>query len=116
MYDKQIDSGNGTLLHLCHDVIDQEVKEGIISLFILMIQGKSSIEDLNCCCEELLEAEFSEKCHFDVVDTIQKLEKLGIVFREETLGRIYVPSMRCINEIIGITTEEIVAKARKSLS
>lgn len=116
MYDKQIDSGNGTLLHLCHDVIDQEVKEVIISLFILMMQGKSSIEDLNCCCEELLEAEFGEKCHFDVVDTIQKLEKLGIVFREETLGRIYVPSMRCINEIIGITTEEIVAKARKSLT
>lgn len=116
MYDKEIDSGNGTLLHLCHDVIDQEVKEVIISLFILMIQGKASIEDLNCCCEELLESEFGEKCPFDVVDTIQKLEKLGIVFREETLGRIYVPSMRCINEIIGTTTEEIVAKARKSLS
>lgn len=26
MYDKQLDSGKGTLLHLCDDVIQQEVK------------------------------------------------------------------------------------------
>lgn len=26
MYDKQLDSGRGTLLHLCDDVIQQEVK------------------------------------------------------------------------------------------
>lgn len=25
MYDKQLDSGKGTLLHLCNDVIEQEV-------------------------------------------------------------------------------------------
>jgi hypothetical protein len=25
MYDKQLDSGKGTLLHLCDDVIQQEV-------------------------------------------------------------------------------------------
>ncbi|KAK9678077.1 hypothetical protein RND81_11G186600 [Saponaria officinalis] len=39
MYDKQLDSGKGTLLHLCDDVIQQEVKEVIISFFILMEQG-----------------------------------------------------------------------------
>ncbi|PIA40617.1 hypothetical protein AQUCO_02500374v1 [Aquilegia coerulea] len=39
MYDKQLDSGRGTLLHLCDDVIQQEVKEVIILFFILMEQG-----------------------------------------------------------------------------
>lgn len=27
MYDKQLDSGRGTLLHLCDDVIQQEVNK-----------------------------------------------------------------------------------------
>lgn len=27
MYDKQLDSGKGTLLHLCDDVVQQEVSE-----------------------------------------------------------------------------------------
>ncbi|XP_056687593.1 uncharacterized protein [Spinacia oleracea] len=40
MYDKQLDSGRGTLLHLCDDVIQQEVKEVIIAFFVLMKYGK----------------------------------------------------------------------------
>ncbi|XP_039033862.1 uncharacterized protein LOC120169846 [Hibiscus syriacus] len=42
MYEKQLDSGRGTLLHLCDDVIQQEVKEVIIAFFILMEQGKAT--------------------------------------------------------------------------
>ena len=34
MYDKQLDSGRGTLLHLCDDVIQQEVSTRIIFYFI----------------------------------------------------------------------------------
>jgi hypothetical protein len=116
MYDKHLNHGRGTLLHVCHDVIIQEVKESIISLFILMQQGKTSIEDLDYRCEELLESKFGEKCDLDVVDTIMKLERLGIIFQEESLGRVYVPSVTRVNEIIGITTEEIVAKARDGLT
>ena len=71
MYDKQLDSGKGTLLHLCDDVIQQEVcnphsvldkfnlscmcrqnilnlflqvKEVIVSYYILMEQGKATIQ------------------------------------------------------------------------
>jgi hypothetical protein len=44
MYDKQLDSGRGTLLHLCDDVIQQEVKEVILAYFILMTQGKATEE------------------------------------------------------------------------
>jgi hypothetical protein len=29
MYDKQLDSGKGTLLHLCDDVIQQEVSASL---------------------------------------------------------------------------------------
>lgn len=29
MYDKQLDSGHGTLLHLCDDVLEQEVSSPI---------------------------------------------------------------------------------------
>ncbi|XP_016178764.1 uncharacterized protein LOC107621245 [Arachis ipaensis] len=79
MYDKQLDSGKATLLHLCDDVIQQEVKEVIISFFILMEQGKASRECLDNWCEELIREEFGETCNFDVDDAIQKLEKLGIV-------------------------------------
>ncbi|ERN06092.1 hypothetical protein AMTRI_Chr06g192840 [Amborella trichopoda] len=115
MYDKQLDSGKGTLLHLCDDVIQQEVKEVIISFFILMEQGKATIEDLDQRCEELMDSEFGEKCDFDVVDAVQKLEKLGIVARD-SVGRIYGVGLKRANEIIGTTTEEIVLKASQGAS
>ncbi|KAJ0974608.1 hypothetical protein J5N97_016573 [Dioscorea zingiberensis] len=110
MYDKQLDSGRGTLLHLCDDVIQQEVKEVIISYFILMEQGKATLEDLDIRCEQLLQEEFAEKCNFDVEDAVQKLEKLGIIARD-SIGRIYCHSLKRSNEIIGTTTEEMVLKA-----
>ncbi|KAK1272028.1 hypothetical protein QJS04_geneDACA020996 [Acorus gramineus] len=113
MYDKQLDSGRGTLLHLCDDVIQQEVKEVIISFFILMEQGKATIEDLDLRCEELIKEEFGQSCNFDVVDAVQKLEKLGIVARD-TLGRIFCVGLKRANEIIGTTTEEMVLKANTS--
>ncbi|CAD6267849.1 unnamed protein product [Miscanthus lutarioriparius] len=81
MYDKQLDSGKGTLLHLCDDVIQQEVKEVIICYYILMEQGKATIQDLDLHCEELIKEEFGAECNFDVHDAIKKLEKLSIVHR-----------------------------------
>jgi hypothetical protein len=33
MYDKQLDSGKGTLLHLCDDVIQQEVLNHLALIF-----------------------------------------------------------------------------------
>ncbi|THG19747.1 hypothetical protein TEA_008301 [Camellia sinensis var. sinensis] len=113
MYDKQLDSGKGTLLHLCDDVIQQEVKEVIISFFILMEQGKATRQDLDMQCEELIKEEFGEKCNFDVDDAVQKLEKLGIVARD-SIGRYYCVSLKRANEIIGTTTEELVLKAKQS--
>ncbi|KAL6011793.1 hypothetical protein ACLOJK_002259 [Asimina triloba] len=92
MYDKQLDSGRGTLLHLCDDVIQQE--------------------ELDLRCEELIKEEFGQHCNFDVVDAVQKLEKLGIVARD-TLGRIYCVGLKRANEIIGTTTEEMVLKAKQ---
>ncbi|KAF6134009.1 hypothetical protein GIB67_038300 [Kingdonia uniflora] len=112
MYDKQLDSGRGTLLHLCDDVIQQEVKEVIISFFILMEQGKATRHDLDLQCEELIKEEFGENCNFDVDDAVQKLEELGIVARD-TIGRYYCVSLKRANEIIGTTTEELVLKAKQ---
>ncbi|URE19486.1 hypothetical protein MUK42_36230 [Musa troglodytarum] len=113
MYDKQLDSGRGTLLHLCDDVIQQEVKEVIISYFILMEQGKATIQDLDFRCEELIQEEFGMKCNFEVLDAVQKLERLGIVARD-SIGRIYCLPLKRANEIIGSTTEELVVKATQS--
>uniref|UniRef100_A0A5B6ZPV4 Aminopeptidase n=1 Tax=Davidia involucrata TaxID=16924 RepID=A0A5B6ZPV4_DAVIN len=115
MYDKQLDSGKGTLLHLCDDVIQQEVKEVIISFFILMEQGKATRQDLDLRCEELIKEEFNESCNFDVDDAVQKLEKLGIVARD-TIGRYYCVGLKRANEIIGTTTEELVLKANQGAS
>ncbi|KAK6912908.1 Protein of unknown function DUF3754 [Dillenia turbinata] len=112
MYDKQLDSGKGTLLHLCDDVIQQEVKEVIISFFILMEQGKATLEDLDLRCEELIKEEFGEICNFDVDDAVQKLEKLGIV-SQDSIGRYFCVSLKRANEIIGTTTEELVLKAKQ---
>ncbi|XP_019187522.1 PREDICTED: uncharacterized protein LOC109181704 [Ipomoea nil] len=112
MYDKQLDSGRGTLLHLCDDVIQQEVKEVIISFFILMEQGKSTLQDLDLRCEELIKEEFGVSCNFDVDDAVQKLEKLGIVSRD-TIGRYFCVGLKRANEIIGTTTEELVLKAKQ---
>ncbi|MCD7468595.1 hypothetical protein HAX54_006959 [Datura stramonium] len=112
MYDKQLDSGRGTLLHLCDDVIQQEVKEVIISYFILMEQGKATLSDLDTRCEELIKERFAISCNFDVDDAVQKLEKLGIVSKDE-IGRYYCIGLKRANEIIGTTTEELILKARQ---
>ncbi|XP_028780244.1 uncharacterized protein LOC114736559 [Neltuma alba] len=112
MYDKQLDSGKGTLLHLCDDVIQQEVKEVIVSFFILMEQGKATRQDLDQWCEELIKEEFGESCNFDVDDAVHKLEKFGIVTRD-SIGRFQCVGLKRANEIIGTTTEELVLKARQ---
>ncbi|XP_054803644.1 uncharacterized protein LOC129306889 isoform X2 [Prosopis cineraria] len=111
MYDRQLDSGKGTLLHLCDDVIQQEVKEVIVSFFILMEQGKGTRQDLDGGCEDLLKDEFGESCNFDVDDAVKKLEKLGIVTRD-SIGRYQCVGLKRANEIIGTTTEELVMKVR----
>ncbi|CAM0884506.1 unnamed protein product [Alopecurus aequalis] len=113
MYDKQLDSGKGTLLHLCDDVIQQEVKEVIISYYILMENGKSTVEDLDSQCEELIQEEFGLQCNFEVMDALQKLERFGIVTRD-SIGRICCVPLKRSNEIIGATTEELVMKARQN--
>ncbi|XP_021895653.1 uncharacterized protein LOC110812981 isoform X2 [Carica papaya] len=113
VYDKQLDSGRGTLLHLCDEVIQQEVKEVIISFFILMEQVKAtSKEDLDQQCERLLKEEFGESCNFDVDDAVQKLEKLGIVIQERT-GMYTCVDLKQANEIIGTTTEEVVLRVKQ---
>ncbi|KAL6654163.1 hypothetical protein ACP70R_007628 [Stipagrostis hirtigluma subsp. patula] len=115
MYDKQLDSGKGTLLHLCDDVIQQEVKEVIVSYYILMEQGKATVQDLDLRCEQLIKEEFGVECNFDVVDAVKKLEKLGIVSRD-SIGRIVCVPLKRANEIIGTTTEELVMRAQQSPS
>ncbi|RVW45076.1 hypothetical protein CK203_067507 [Vitis vinifera] len=107
MYDKQLDSGRGTLLHLCDDVIQQEIKEVIISFFILMEQGKATKQDLDLHCEELIKEKFGETCNFDIDDAVQKLQKLGIISQDD-VGRYSCISLVHANETIGTTTEEIV--------
>ncbi|KAE8801232.1 hypothetical protein D1007_23124 [Hordeum vulgare] len=113
MYDKQLDSGKGTLLHLCDDVIQQEIKEVIIAYYILMENGKATVEDLDLQCEELIQEEFGLQCNFEVMDALQKLERFGIVTRD-SIGRIVCVPLKRSNEIIGATTEELVMKARQS--
>ncbi|PNT04858.2 hypothetical protein POPTR_014G144500v4 [Populus trichocarpa] len=112
VYDKQLDSGRGTLLHLCDDVIQQEVKEVIVSFFILMVQGKATRQELDQRCEELITEEFNEKCNFDVDDALQKLQKLGIVAKDPA-GKYACTDLKHANEIIGTTTEELVLKANQ---
>uniref|UniRef100_A0A6N2MQL0 Uncharacterized protein n=1 Tax=Salix viminalis TaxID=40686 RepID=A0A6N2MQL0_SALVM len=112
VYDKQLDSGRGTLLHLCDDVIQQEVKEVIVSFFILMVQGEATRQELDRRCEELITGEFNEKCNFDVDDALQKLQKLGIVAKDPA-GKYACTDLKHANEIIGTTTEEVVLKANQ---
>lgn len=38
-------------------------------------------QDLDLRCEDLIKEEFGQQCNFDVVDAVQKLERLGIVSR-----------------------------------
>ncbi|KAK8637538.1 hypothetical protein V6N13_064955 [Hibiscus sabdariffa] len=111
MYEKQLDSGRGTLLHLCDDVIQQEVKEVIIAFFILMEQGKATSKELDQRCEDLLREEFGESCNFDVDDALEKLEKLKVLYKDPT-GRYACAGLTRANDIIGVTTEEVVLKAR----
>ncbi|KAI5065457.1 hypothetical protein GOP47_0020436 [Adiantum capillus-veneris] len=110
MYEKQLDSGRGTLLHMCDDMIQQEVKEVILAYFVLISQGRATKDDLDRRCEELMVEEFQEKCDFEVEDAVKKMERLGIVSRDSVGRYCHVPLKRA-NEIIGSTTEERVSKA-----
>ncbi|XP_030956203.1 uncharacterized protein LOC115978324 isoform X1 [Quercus lobata] len=112
VYDKQLDSGRGTLLHLCDEVIQQEVKEVILSFFMLMKWGKATRQDLDVWCEELIKKEFNESCNFDVDDAVQKLEKLGIV-AQDSKGSYVCVDLKHANEIIGTTTEEVMLTAKQ---
>nr|CAB3489914.1 unnamed protein product [Digitaria exilis] len=89
------------------------VKEVIVSYYILMEQGKATIQDLDLRCEQLIKEEFGVECNFDVVDAVKKLEKLGIVSRD-SIGRILCVPLKRANEIIGTTTEEMVIRAQQA--
>ncbi|XP_059670785.1 probable protein phosphatase 2C 78 [Cornus florida] len=52
-----------------------------------MEQGKATLQDLDLRCEELIQEEFGECCNFDVDDSVQKLEKFGIVARGDNYKR-----------------------------
>ncbi|CAI7877589.1 unnamed protein product [Closterium sp. NIES-54] len=109
MYAKQLDSGNGTLLNIFHQVIEQEVKEVIISFYILMTQGKATLQELDERCEDLMMSEFNEQLDFDVADACNKLTALGLVTLDS--AGFYSPvSLKRANEMIGVTTEEIMSK------
>ncbi|XP_048134386.1 uncharacterized protein LOC115747508 isoform X3 [Rhodamnia argentea] len=112
VYDKQLDSGRGTLLHLCDDMIQQEVKEVIVSFFILMQKGTATRQDIDLHCEELIKKEFDVNCNFDVDDAVTKLEKLGLVVRDAE-GNYSCVELKHANKLIGATAEEIVMKARE---
>ncbi|PKI41174.1 hypothetical protein CRG98_038459 [Punica granatum] len=115
VYDKQLDSGRSTLLRLCDDVIQQEVKEVIISFFVLMQNGKANKQDIDLRCEELIKKEFSKTCNFDVDDAVQKLDKLGIVSQDDS-GHYSCVELRHANRVIGTTTEEVVLKVKEGSS
>ncbi|KAM5582146.1 hypothetical protein ABKV19_011046 [Rosa sericea] len=112
MYEKQLDSGRGTLLHLCDDVIQQEVKEVIISFLVLNERGNSTLPDLDKTCEWMMKNWFNDEINFDVDDAVKKLEKLGIVTKDSE-GRYSSVGLKRANEIIGTTTEEVVLKAKE---
>lgn len=38
-------------------------------------------KDLDLQCEELIQEEFGLQCNFEVMDAVQKLERLGIITR-----------------------------------
>jgi len=109
LYDKQLDSGRGTLLHLCDDVIQQEVKEVIMAYFVLMSQGKATKQELDKRCEDLMTSKFGEKCDFDVEDALEKLEKLEIITKDVN-GKYFHQPLRKANEAIGETTDELVVR------
>ncbi|KAE8718461.1 UPF0496 protein [Hibiscus syriacus] len=111
MYEKQLGSERGTLLHLCDDVIQQKVKEIIIAFFILMEKGKATSKELDQRYEDLLREEFGESCNFDVDDALAKLEKLKVVNKDPT-GKYACVGLARANEIIGMTTE-VVLKAKE---
>nr|XP_011468222.1 PREDICTED: flocculation protein FLO11-like isoform X2 [Fragaria vesca subsp. vesca] len=111
MYEKQLDSGRGTLLHLCDDVIQQEVKEVLICYHVLTQIGESTLPDLDDNCERLIKEWYDDVINFDVDDAIKKLEKLEIVTKDSE-GLYSAVGLERANEIIGTTTEEVVLSAK----
>lgn len=114
MYDKQLDSGRGTLLHLCDDVWQQEFKETVVSYFVLLTQGQATKQELDKRCAELLATEFDEVVKFDGQDALDKLNRLGLLIADDN-GRHYVQPLENANRIVGETTDELYGHAEYNL-
>lgn len=60
----------------------------IDSFLIFIYRCDSGIlqQELDEKCELLIKEQFNENCNFDIDDAIQKLEKLGIVYKVKTFS------------------------------
>eukprot|EP00897_Mesotaenium_endlicherianum_P006527 jgi/Mesen1/5902/ME000003S06933 len=114
MYDKQLDSNRGTLLHLCDDVLQQEVKETILAYFVLLKYGAADKEELDRRCETMMSDVYGEEVDFDVGDAVEKLERIGIVTPGED-GKLIAMPLKDALEEIGVTTDEMFGQGDEAL-
>lgn len=109
MYDKQLDSGHATLLHLCDDVSNQEFKEVLVAYFILLTTGPAAKDDLDRRCEVFMEDKFGEDVEFDVEDAIFKLTHLKMIDLDQD-GKYSAVPIHKATASIGETTDEIFGR------
>lgn len=105
VYEKQLDSGRATLLHLCSEMEDQEFKESLVAYYVLWTAGSLTLPELEERCGALMDNDFRENVKFDAEDAVRKLERMGIV-TEEYPGKYSAKSLEKANSLIGHTTDE----------
>eukprot|EP00270_Netrium_digitus_P015025 TRINITY_DN5198_c0_g1_i2.p1 TRINITY_DN5198_c0_g1~~TRINITY_DN5198_c0_g1_i2.p1 ORF type:complete len:566 (-),score=119.80 TRINITY_DN5198_c0_g1_i2:264-1889(-) len=104
---KNLDSGLGSLLHICQNALEQEVKEVLLAYYILLKQGPTDVKTLEQRCEQFTKDRLKLTVRFDVSDAIGKLMRLDIIRKEGKTfsARPLHEAMQCI----GDTNDEMFA-------
>lgn len=84
LYYQNLSNNNGALTSLVHMTEEQEIKEALLSYYLLYIEKDQdfSLEELDQAIEEWLKKEFEVDVDFEIEDALRKLVKTNILIQK----------------------------------
>lgn len=83
LYYYNLDNNLGAISHLNDMAASSEAKEALLSYFFLLTQGEMTVKALDKKIEQFIKDEYSVAIDFEIDDGLGKLERLGLLKRED---------------------------------
>ncbi len=100
LYFRNLDNNEGVLTRLVDEAEEEECKEALIAYALLLLEPGIDEAALDARAEAWLKDELGLEVDFEVDDALAKLERLGIVRRDDGGGLTVEPPARAL-EIVG---------------